>query len=488
MSLRLLFTNVTLAGRTGTEIVTRDLALGLHGRGHHVAVYAPSRGPLADELEAGGVRVATRLDEAGPPDIVHGHHFVETAEALLRFPGARGVFVCHDRTAPHSIPPRLAAIQHYVAVDENCLERLHQEWEIPASQTRVILNAVDTARFTPRGPLPAKPARALVFSHYASPGTHVDAVRAACERLGMAVDVIGAGAGDLEAAPEARLPQYDLVFAKARCALEAMASGCAVVLCDAQGSGPMVTRDLVPGLRLWNFGARTLGDGLDVDRLRQEIQRYDPAEAAAVSAMIRQEASLDLALDRYQELYAEVMRQPVAGDQSVRPLLAALLRRTGRLEHEAAAFRSDDRMPALSDDDIAAIEIEIERAPQVMVTGVPTHVKVRIRTQTAVPVGTWPPFPVQLACRWKRAGSAQFDAAGAAPRTPLYKGVAPGSTESFFVRVVPPAEPGRYVLRVALVQEWMRWLDELPTPACADTTVIVNRPTLLTDLGARGPS
>jgi len=482
LSLRLLFTNVTLAGRSGTEIVTRDLALGLHGRGHHVAVYAPSRGPLADELEAGGVRVVTRLDQAGPADIVHGHHFVETAEALLRFPGARGVFVCHDRTAPHSIPPRLAAIQHYVAVDENCLERLHQEWEIPASQTRVILNAVDTARFTPRAPLPPRPARALVFSHYASPGTHVDAVRAACEHTGIGVDVIGAGAGDVEAAPEARLPQYDLVFAKARCALEAMAVGCAVVLCDAQGSGPMVTTDLVPRLRQWNFGARTLGDRLDADRLTQEIQKYDPAQAAAVSAMIRQQASLDLALDRYQELYGEIMRQPLPGDQSVRPLLVALLRRTGRLEREMLAFGGDDRMPALSDDDVSAIEIEIERAPQAMVLGVATHVKVRVRNQSAVPVGTWPPFPVQLACRWKPAGSAQFDAAVGAPRTALHKGVAPGSAESFFVRVVPPAQPGRHVLRVTLVQEWKRWLDELPTSACADTTVVVNRPTLLTDI------
>ena len=34
---------------------------------------------------------------------------------------------------------------------------------------------------------------------------------------------------------------YDLVFAKARCALEAMAVGAAVVLCDTHGLGPMVT-------------------------------------------------------------------------------------------------------------------------------------------------------------------------------------------------------------------------------------------------------
>jgi hypothetical protein len=53
------------------------------------------------------------------------------------------------------------------------------------------------------------------------------------------------------------------------------------------------------------------------------------------------------------------------------------------------------------------------------------------------------------------------------------------------MRVTAPAQPGRYVWRATLVQEWKRWLDELATPACAETTIVVNKPTLLTDLGAR---
>lgn len=484
MSLRVLFTNVTLAGRTGTEIVTRDLALGLHGRGHHVAVYTSAWGPLADELQAGGVSVVTRLDQVGQPDIVHGHHFVETAEALLRFPAARGVFVCHDRTASHSIPPRLGSILRYVAVDENCLERLRQDWEIPASHARVIANAVDLARFQPRAPLPERPARALVFSHYATPGAHVEVVRAACDRLGISVDVIGAGAGNVVVNPEEQLPQYDLVFAKGRCALEAMAVGAAVVLCDANGSGPMITTDVAPRLRQWNFGARTLRDPLDVDRLMQEIQKYDPAQAAAVSALIRQDASLDLALDRYEELYAEVMQLPVE-DRGIRPLVEALLRRTGRLEHEVSSCRGNERMPALSDEEVSRIQVELERPPQTMAARAVTFIKVRVRNQTSIPLGAWQPFPLQLACRWKPAGSAQFDPAENSGRTALHKGVNAGSDESFYMRVAAPAEAGRYTLRITLVQEWKRWLDELPTPACAETTVVVQKQTLLTDLSAR---
>jgi glycosyltransferase involved in cell wall biosynthesis len=439
-----------------------------------VAVYTPARGPIADELDARGVRVVTRITDIDGPDIVHGHHFIETVEALARFPRARGVFVCHDRTAPHSCPPRWPAVQRFVAVDENCLERLQQDWEIPAAESRVILNAVDLSRFLPRAPLPPKPARALVFSHNASPGTHVDVVRAACDRLSLAVEVIGAGAGAIADAPEERLPQYDLVFAKARCALEAMAVGAAVVLCDAAGSGPMVTPGALARLRAWNFGARTLTQPLNLDRIMQEIGKYDPTQAAAVSATIRQEASLDIALDRYEELYHEVMQLPVPADRHTRPLFEALLRHNGRLERDIRALRADDRMPALTDADVADLRIEIEQAPQTMAAGAPAFVKARVWNHTAVALGTWQPYPIQVACRWKPIGAAEFVPADGASRTPLQAAIAPGSAESLSARVVPPVEPGAYILRVTLVQEYRRWLDETPTPVFAEITVNVS--------------
>jgi hypothetical protein len=238
----------------------------------------------------------------------------------------------------------------------------------------------------------------------------------------------------------------------------------------------MVRADNVARLRPLNFGARTLTDRLDADRLVQEIRKYDPADSAAVSAWIRRDASLDRGLDEYEDVYREVMQAPPAPERTVRPLLVALLRRIGKLEHDARAFQTEHRMPALADDDIAGIDVEFERAPETMAAGVPTFVKVRVRNRTSGPLGSWQPYPVQVACRWKTVGAVEFGAAQGA-RTPFYTGVAPGGTESLFVKAVPPPEPGRYILRVALVQEFKRWLDETPTPACADMTVTVMNPT-----------
>ena len=130
-------------------------------------------------------------DVSDEPDVVHGNHHVQTVEALLKFRHARGLFVCHDRRAHMSAPPRLGRILRYVAVDYNCLERLTEEYAIPQHLVRVIYNSVDTNRFLPRPPLPPHPQRALVFSNYAGPGTYLDAVQQACGLLNLPVDVVG---------------------------------------------------------------------------------------------------------------------------------------------------------------------------------------------------------------------------------------------------------------------------------------------------------
>jgi hypothetical protein len=484
LSLRILIANVTLGSRTGTEIVTRDLACGLAARGHRVSVFTPETGPLADEIARAGVRVVTALRELDePPDVVQGHHFLETAEALTYFPQARGIFVCHDRTAAHSIPPRTSRVNRYVAVDENCAVRLRDDWHVPPRQIRVILNAVDTRRFLPRSPLPPRPTRALVFSNYATPGTHVETVQAACAQLGLPVDVLGAGTEAASAAPERHLGKYDLVFAKARCALESLAVGCAVVLCDAAGSGPMVTSAELPGLRAWNFGQQLLRQPLSPVTLLDQMGRYDPADAAAVSRAIREQADLDSALVQYEELYREVLTEPAAADDVLRSVVQPLLTRTVLLERELAAYRRTERMLPLSDDDVSHLHLTAERVPATMVAGATVFGRVRIQNDLgAASIGTWPPFPVHLVYRWRPADSPTF-LAMEVPRSLLHRPVGPRAAEGFAVRIKAPSAPGRYLLRITLVQEGWRWLDTAPTPPFADTPVNVTRPTLLTDIG-----
>jgi hypothetical protein len=126
------------------------------------------------------VHVVDRLEDVTfRPDIIHGHHQVETMLALVHFRCVPAIFVCHDRLSWHDSPPMLNAVRRYVAVDWNCQERLVIEAGIPKERTRVIPNAVDLRRFEPRQPLPAKPAKALartLSGELISRGIRVNAV------------------------------------------------------------------------------------------------------------------------------------------------------------------------------------------------------------------------------------------------------------------------------------------------------------------------
>jgi len=243
---------------------------------------------------------------------------------LLRFPGVPAVFFCHDWRAWHDAPPRHPRLRRYVPVDATVRDRLLFEHAIPAERIHLRPNAVDLARFAPRGPLPPTPARALLFSNYAREDTHLATVREACGRAGVPLDVIGAGAGRIVAAPEAVLADYDLVFAKGRSALEALAVGAAVVLCDFRGIGPMVTAAELDALRLANFGTRTLQTPLAPEPLLAQIRRYDPRDAAEVTRRIRATAGLDAAVDDLVALYrAVVAEQAAAGPDDQAAELAA---------------------------------------------------------------------------------------------------------------------------------------------------------------------
>lgn len=314
--MRILITNNTLDQRAGSELYVRDLALALLNRGHTPIAYSTKLGDVAREIRAATVPVVDNLDAlAVPPDVIHGHHHLETMTALLRFPGVPAISFCHGWMPWEEIPPRFPRILQYAAVDHTCRDRLILESGIPAERVRVLLNFVDLERFKPREPLPARPQRALIFSNSANEYTHTPAVREACARYGITTDVVGLDSGNVCAQPEEILLRYDIVFAKGKAALEALAVGAAVVLCDASGAGPLVTSSQLDHLRRLNFGLRALRDPVNVDLLDRQIARYNAKDAAKVSRLVRASAGRDVIVDEIISLYREV----IAENESIAP-------------------------------------------------------------------------------------------------------------------------------------------------------------------------
>lgn len=348
-SLSVLITNIVMSGRSGTETLTRDLALGLLRRGHRPIVYTQAEGEIAGELRRASIPVVTRIDKIGVPiDVIHGHHAPVAAVAMARFPQTPAVYLAHDFLVWHDAPPRFPSIRRYMAVDTTVASRLTSELGFSASEVRVLLNCVDTDRFKIGPALPEKPRRALA---YAKNPEHVEAVREACALRGIDVDFIGYAVGKIVNSPETVLHGYDLVFASALSAIEAMACGRAVVVCDGRGLAGLATASQLEKWRLQNFGLRSLQRPVTVDALLDQIDAYDAQDAAEVCGVIRREANQENWLGQLEAIYREVIREHRAAPPGDAALATAryLEDWTPRFDLTRAATLEREELAAMTD-------------------------------------------------------------------------------------------------------------------------------------------
>ena len=347
-NLRVLITNLTLAHRTGTELYVRDLALGLQRRGHQPFVFSPELGSVSDELRQHSIPVVDNLEHVSiEPDVIHGHHTLETITAMLRFPRTPAIFVCHDLAAWHDTPPSLPQVRRFVAVDETRRDRLLERHGTPPDRTVVIPNAVDLKRFQPRHPLPERPRRALMLSNYAC-HRELAILKAACAPRGVNVDAAGKQFGNPSTSPETLLHQSDLVFAMGRCALEALACGSAVIVCDVEGCGPLVTSAELDRLRGMNLGRRLLQRPMQRDVILQELDRYDRRDAELVTQRIRETAGLDCLLNQLLAVYHDAIAEgPVSDVEAALHAAECELQRWLTLRTNGTLPRHESQMPRL---------------------------------------------------------------------------------------------------------------------------------------------
>lgn len=296
--LRILITMCYLVHRTGAEMFTRDLALWMRGRGHAVAIFATAFGDMADELRQASIACITDVaDMAARPDVIIGNTHHETVRALLHFHDVPVLTICHDRSADHGRPPQFSQVVCHAAVDENCAERLVHEFGIERQRIELLQNGIDLFRFVQRGPLPATPRTALVFSNYASHDAQLEEIRIACAERGLALDVIGSGSGNHLTDPAAVLGRYDIVFGKGRCATEALVTGNAVVALDpSAGMGEMVTAAKAEQARRWNFGRAIMTRPITRQNVMAELDKFDAQDAREASDWARRHCGLDTTL------------------------------------------------------------------------------------------------------------------------------------------------------------------------------------------------
>jgi hypothetical protein len=303
--LSVLLTNIWLDNHAGSEVVVRDMAIGLLRRGHRPIVYSPRLGRISREIAAHGVVTTDDLRTiAEPPDIIHAHHCIPCGEALIRFPQTPAIFVCHAFENWLEAPVHFPQIGLYVAVDEACRDRLVHQEGIAPDRVVILHNAVDLRRIPERlEPLGNKPRAALAFGKAAD----LPELRTACMTMGIAFEAIGGTMNHGFVHAEQELVKVDLVFASARSALEALCCGCAVVVCDRRGMFGLVTMDNFELLRANNFGLRILRETVTIEKCVESVARYDADDSYAVCQRARTACDLENSLDAFEAFYDEVL-------------------------------------------------------------------------------------------------------------------------------------------------------------------------------------
>ncbi|MFL6584189.1 MAG: hypothetical protein ACJ8KU_06695 [Chthoniobacterales bacterium] len=131
------------------------------------------------------------------------------------------------------------------------------------------------------------------------------------------------------------------------------------------------------------------------------------------------------------------------------------------------------RMPRLGDDEVGLLTIEASAAPSDAGISELFWVRVKVRNNSEHTVGVGAPFPVNLSYHWfdRRSREAVvFDGM----RTPVLPGIAAGGTGMFRLFVIAPSAPAEYLLRITLVQEGARWLDQSGSPTVQDFFISVH--------------
>lgn len=332
--LRILLANYDLTRRGGTQLAVFDLAAKLHEWGHEPFVYSPHLGAVADAIRSRGIPVVENLGALeSEPEVILGNHHLVTMTALQQYPSCPAIFVCHG--LQWGIP-KFPRIRRYVAVDGLTRAHLARDHGIAEESIETILNSVDLTRFRQRAALPPAPRRALLFGNQFQGEGAWRTVVSVCRELGIEIDVIGAGVGKAHAQPETVLEQYDLVFARARSALEAMATGASVILTGPTRMAGMVTRENVAAYRPMNFGRSVLLEPISADAIRREIARYDRDEAREVSHLIRASVSLDVSAAEYLRVASDVLEEGHPIDRDAEHAAMAIYLR--QLENEPLAW------------------------------------------------------------------------------------------------------------------------------------------------------
>ena len=326
--MKILYCNVSMVGRSGTEVVTLETVEQLLQAGHQVAMFVTELGRSAESARSRGLTIINSLNHLDwTPDVIHSNHVFESLTAASRFPHVPQVFICHDSQTWHSGPPLISAVRRGLAVDQVCQLRIESEAARFSPTVELLPNAVDMIRFKKRDAIPERPRKALILSKHA---IHRQIINEACAARKIEVEFIGPGLAGCEVDDlPSHLAKYDLVFATGRMALESAVCGCGVIVVDGRGMAGRLTSDNLIAWRKHNFGRALLTISVNLESLLNAIDSYNREDALNIANTLRGIADLDSYVSQleahYRQAIAIAQNDPISAAEVLADLPFAFL-------------------------------------------------------------------------------------------------------------------------------------------------------------------
>ncbi len=301
--MHILICNNRLTKRTGTEIVTRDFALGLKSRGHEVEVLTLQAGAMAEEIRKAGVPVETEANRLPfVPDVIHANHEPMIGLASSRFPKAPILFQNHAPGDVIGAGVNNPACIYYFGISQLACDAISRATGRPTDG--IIGNFVDLSLFIPRqSPLPDKPRRWLVVAEKKHGLRHFGKICLLGAFHRAVVTAVGPRVLRLIQNVPATAANQDLVFASARCAIEASTAGAGVIITDYRGTAGFLHGNNVEEAWQKNLGYTLFDKPSSLAALNASINDWNPRSAEAASKWLRNNASLEAGLSRLEEIY-----------------------------------------------------------------------------------------------------------------------------------------------------------------------------------------
>ena len=272
--MRILLANSALHVVGGSETYLLTVAEQLVRLGHDVRIFARTAGDVAELARRQAIPVVTDEADLGEPaDVVVSQDGAVAYALAAAWPHVPQVFVCHSSLFDFQQPPLVPGFVSAVVVLN---DRVRRRVAALNADLRIVrlTQPIDTQRFQPQSAPAPRPRSALILSNYLAADARQVLVDT-WQEAGVHVVQIGTP-GRSTVAPEEGIAAADIVVAKGRAALEAMACGRPTYLYDVFGSEGWITPDNYAAIEADGITGNQGDPGTGSARLRADLEQYDP--------------------------------------------------------------------------------------------------------------------------------------------------------------------------------------------------------------------